>query len=123
MATVNEHYDLQLPLPAGALAPGGRFALSFRDYGEPLVAEKRFIPVRSDEQRILTCFLEYDEDNVVVHDILHQRAASGWQTKVSSYRKLRLPVDRVISCLECFGFETRRERGVRGMIRVIGEIG
>lgn len=49
--------------------------LSFRDYSVPLQDEKRFIPVRSDEGRILTCFLEYSEDSVLVHDILHERAA------------------------------------------------
>ena len=42
--------------------------------------------------------------------------------KVSSYRKLRLTPDRVISSLESFGFETRREQGARGMVRLIGEI-
>ena len=45
-----------------SLARGGRFVLSFRDYSEPLLDEARFIPVRSDERRILTCFLEYEED-------------------------------------------------------------
>jgi SAM-dependent methyltransferase len=105
-----------------SLAPGGRFVLSFRDYSEPLQDEARFIPVRSDERRILTCFLEYDEDTVVVHDILHERAGDAWQTRVSSYRKLRLSPDRVIASLETIGFETRREDAARGMVRVIGKI-
>ncbi len=105
-----------------ALAPGGHFVLSFRDYSEPLRRRARFIPVRSDERRILTCFLEYEEDTVVVHDILHERAGDAWETQVSSYRKLRLSPDRVIASLESFGFETRREPGPRGMVRVIGRI-
>lgn len=105
-----------------ALAPGGQFVLSFRDYGEPLKDEARFIPVRSDERRILTCFLEYEEDTVVVHDILHERAGDAWETRVSSYRKLRLATDRVIASLETIGFETRREPGARGMVRVIGKV-
>jgi SAM-dependent methyltransferase len=105
-----------------ALAPGGRFVLSFRDYSEPLHDEARFIPVRSDERRILTCFLEYDDDTVVVHDILHERAGDAWQTRVSSYRKLRLSPDRVIASLETIGFETRRENAASGMVRVIGTI-
>ena len=105
-----------------ALAPGGRFVLSFRDYSEPLIDEKRFIPVRSDERRILTCFLEYQDDVVVVHDILHERQGDAWETKVSSYHKLRISPDRVISSLESFGFETRREQGPRGMVRLVGEI-
>jgi len=116
------HVDFLVQEVVESLARGGRFVLSFRDYSEPLLDEKRFIPVRSDERRILTCFLEYEEDNVVVHDILHERQGDAWETKVSSYRKLRLTPDRVISSLESFGFETRREQGARGMVRLIGEI-
>jgi SAM-dependent methyltransferase len=107
---------------AEALAPGGKFVLSFRDFSVPLENEKRFIPVRADERRILTCFLEYEEDTVVVHDILHERAGDAWDTKVSSYRKLRLSPQRVVASLESFGFEARHESGVRGMVRVVGEI-
>jgi SAM-dependent methyltransferase len=107
---------------AEALAPGGKFVVSFRDYSEPLTDEQRFIPVRADERRILTCFLEYEEDTVVVHDILHERAGDSWETRVGSYRKLRLSADRVILSLEAFGFESRRETGARGMVRIVGEI-
>ena len=64
-----------------ALAPGGRFVVSFRDYTVPLQDEKRFIPVRADERRILTCFLEYADDSVLVHDILHERAGDAWETR------------------------------------------
>src|SRR5208283_386637 len=43
---------------AAALAPGGLFAVSFRDYhSTPLQGDGRFILVRADEHRILTCFL------------------------------------------------------------------
>jgi SAM-dependent methyltransferase len=116
-----EHTNLDLLVQevAEALAPGGWFVLSFRDYTEPLLEDNRFIPVRSDERRILTCFLEYEEDTVVVHDILHERAGDAWQTRVSSYRKLRLSPDRVIGSLETFGFDARREAGARGMVRIV----
>ena len=107
---------------AEALAPGGYFVLSFRDYSEPLLEDQRFIPVRSDERRILTCFLEYEEDSVVVHDILHERGGDAWDTKVSSYRKLRLSADRVSSSLESFGFDVRSEPGTRGMIRIVARL-
>jgi SAM-dependent methyltransferase len=105
-----------------ALVPGGHFVLSFRDYSEPLKEEARFVPVRSDERRILTCFLEYEEDTVVVHDILHERAGDAWETRVSSYRKLRLAPDRVIASLETIGFETRREKAANGMVRLVSRI-
>jgi SAM-dependent methyltransferase len=104
---------------AEALASGGWFVLSFRDYSEVLLDDQRFIPVRSDERRILTCFLEYHEDTVVVHDILHERAGDAWDTRVSSYRKLRLSPDHVTGSLESSGFDTRRESGLRGMVRIV----
>ena len=82
---------------------------------------KRFIPVRSDAERILTCFLEYQEATVTVHDILHERLESGWQQRVSAYRKLRLPVDWVIGALETQGLQVRQDTGPAGMIRLIAE--
>jgi len=104
---------------AEALAPGGCFVLSFRDYSEPLLDASRFIPVRSDERRILMCFLEYEEDSVVVNDVLHERAGDAWETRVSSYRKLRLSPGRVTGSLESFGFDARQEPGPRGMVRIV----
>jgi SAM-dependent methyltransferase len=115
--------DFLIQEVAESLVPGGLFVISFRDYSEALVDERRFIPVRSDERRILMCFLEYEEDTVVVHDILHERAGDAWETRVSSYRKLRLSPERVIGSLESFGFETRREPGMRGMVRLVGRLG
>ncbi|HEV7607562.1 MAG TPA: class I SAM-dependent methyltransferase [Steroidobacteraceae bacterium] len=116
------HVDFLVQEAHEALGPGGQFALSFRDYSEPLRDEARFIPVRSDERRILTCFLEYEEDTVLVHDILHERAGDAWETRVGSYRKLRLAPERVVASLQTIGFETRVEQGARGMVRVIGKI-
>ena len=120
-----EHTNLDFLIQevAESLVPGGRFVISFRDYSEALVDERRFIPVRSDERRILMCFLEYEEDTVVVHDILHERAGDAWETRVSSSRKLRLSPERVIGSLESFGFEIRREPGMRGMVRLVGKLG
>ena len=42
---------------AASLCSGGRFVATFRDYRELPEGDKRFIPVRSDSQRIHTCFL------------------------------------------------------------------
>jgi SAM-dependent methyltransferase len=106
---------------ADLLAPDGRFVLSFRDYTTPLEDEQRFIPVRSDERRILTCFLDYDADMVTVYDILYEREGDAWETRVSSYRKLRVAPDHVIGSLESLGFEARRETGARGMVRIVAE--
>lgn len=104
---------------SGQLAPGGMFVASFRDYSAPLEGERRFIPVRSDAARILTCFLEYEPEAVLAHDILHERTEDGWLTRVSQYRKLRLSPERLSDCLESYGFEVLREVGMAGMVRLV----
>jgi SAM-dependent methyltransferase len=101
------------------LPPGGMFVLSFRDYSVPLFGERRFIAVRSDETRILTCFLEYEPKAVLVHDILHERFPDGWRTRVSCYPKLRLGPERAIAVLRSNGFDVSREVGMRGMVRLV----
>lgn len=103
------------------LPSGGLFISSFRDYSVPLMLDQRFIPVRSDETRILTCFLEYEPEAVLVHDILHELAQDGWQTRVSHYRKLRLSPEHLITCLQANGFNVRREAGIRGMVRLVAQ--
>jgi len=104
---------------AATLDSGGVFVTTFRNYSTALGAAQRFIPVRSDADRILTCFLEYSDDSVTVHDILHERAGSQWTMQVGSYRKLRLSPEWVVSCLESQGLAVQREAGMGGMIRLI----
>lgn len=79
---------------ARALAPGGRLVVTYRDLTRPLEGTARFLPVRSDAERILTCFLEYrDADTVEVHDLLHVRTPEGWTLHTGSYPKLRIGTD------------------------------
>ncbi|MGO8829040.1 MAG: class I SAM-dependent methyltransferase [Steroidobacteraceae bacterium] len=108
---------------AAALTPGGLFAVSFRDYhSTPLQGDRRFILVRGDEHRILTCFLEYSDTTVRVHDVLHERVASNWQLRLSSYPKLRLSPEWVVNTLTARGFSVRREAGLSGMVRVVAQL-
>jgi SAM-dependent methyltransferase len=100
------------------LAPGGLFAMTFRDYTSPAIGDTRFIPVRSDDNRIHTCFLEAASTHMVVHDIVHERAGSAWQMKVSSYRKLRLAPEWVVSALRNVGFSPTLGPGPRGMVQI-----
>jgi SAM-dependent methyltransferase len=73
------------------LARGGRLVLSYRDLTTPLTNTDRFIPLRSTEERIMTCFLEYlGEDTVMVHDLVHTRSGDTWTLQVGSYPKLRI---------------------------------
>lgn len=104
---------------ADALRPGGHFVVSLRDYTVALTGDQRFIPVRSDETRLLTCFLEYGPTTVTVHDILHERTPDGWSTRVSHYTKLRLDLDELAARMRRAGFAVRRDASVRGMARLV----
>jgi len=106
---------------AGSLRPGGRFVATFRDYRELPLGDRRFIPVLSDSERILTCFLEAMPERVRVHDIIHERVQDEWSTKVSSYEKLRLSPDTVVRAAEEVGMRCRIAPGPRGMVKVLAE--
>jgi predicted TPR repeat methyltransferase len=109
-------------LAAASLRPGGTFIATFRDYTRALVGHGRFIPVKSDDDRILTCFLEYATEHVDVHDMLHERNGDTWQLRVSTYRKLRLDPQWISASLRDRGFAVRVEPGLAGMVRVIAAV-
>ena len=75
---------------AGRLAMGGRLLIGFRDMSVAVKDLERFIAVRSDAERIFTCFLEYEEGHVRVHDLVYERCEDQWVLRKSFYRKLRL---------------------------------
>jgi hypothetical protein len=105
---------------AAGLARGGVFAATFRDYAtKALQGDKRFILVRADADRILTCFLEYAEHEVMVHDVLNERENGQWHQAVSSYPKLRLAPEWVESKLVALGLAVRRELTLSGMARIV----
>lgn len=108
---------------AADLEPGGCFVLTLRDYSIPLTGEQRFIPVRSDADRILTCFLEYGESRVTVHDLLHERRGAEWSLRVSAYRKLRLAPERLVDLLRESGLVVEQTPGPFGMVRLIARRG
>jgi SAM-dependent methyltransferase len=92
------------------LQKGGVFVITYRDLTKELLGTDRFIPVRSDEQKIMTCFLEFENpDSVVVHDLVHTRQDSGWSLNKSSYKKLRLGIEWVREELSKAGFHILSE--------------
>jgi SAM-dependent methyltransferase len=110
-------------LAGESLSMGGKFITTFRDYSLPVLGQGRFIPVKSDADRILTCFLEYGPDTVDVHDVLHEREGSTWNLRVSVYRKLRLSPEWVCSALQARGFSVSAGPGLAGMVRVVATKG
>jgi SAM-dependent methyltransferase len=101
-----------------ALRPGGQFVATWRDYRSLPAGPDRFIPVRSDANRILTCFLEEAGSRVQVHDVLHERHGEKWTMKVSSYAKLRLSREDVLEAADAAGLSASVEAGPRGMLRL-----
>jgi 2-polyprenyl-3-methyl-5-hydroxy-6-metoxy-1,4-benzoquinol methylase len=105
---------------ASSLAPGGVFATTFRDYATlELTGEQRFILVRADAERIMTCFLEFKDHQVIVHDLLNEKEDGRWRQAISSYPKLRLAPEWVASTLSGLGFSVKRDTAPSGMVRIV----
>jgi protein-L-isoaspartate O-methyltransferase len=102
-----------------ALENGGRFIVTFRDLSHELTELERFIPVRSDDTTVFTCFLEYEPETVKVHDLVYRRVADEWHFHKSFYRKLRLSRDWVEQQLASFGFGTLDVEVVRGFVTIV----
>jgi hypothetical protein len=107
---------------ASALSRDGLFVCSFRDYTKELYADDRFIQVKGSAERILTCFLEYSDAVVTVHDILHEHVANEWRMRVSSYQKLRLAPRWVCDALEQSGFDVVEGTTPSGMVHLTGRL-
>ncbi len=97
----------------------GKIILSFRDYSIPLCGDSRFIPVRSDDSRILTCCLDFEQARVRVTDILYSRTGNSWIQKVSSYYKVRLIPVQIESVILEQGLNVIYNQIISGMITII----
>ena len=94
---------------------------TFRDYTTLPTGNARFIPVRSDANRIHTCFLEEQSDRVLVHDMLYEKQADRWSMQVSNYTKLRLSPAAVCRIFQSVGLTTSVVAGPRGMVRLTAD--
>jgi SAM-dependent methyltransferase len=103
------------------LEPGGRLALSFRDLTAELKGVDRIIPVRSDDDKIMATFLEYEKNQVNVHDIVFVKGDSGWKLKKSTYRKLRIGMDHVQDFLHHLDFRISSSHVQKGFSVLIAE--
>ena len=106
---------------AGCLDKGGRFLASFRDYSKAKSGNQIFIPVKNDEQRILTCVLNYEPQKVKVSDLLWEKDSNGWEQKVSSYYKIRVSPVQVERLLRNNGFEIQLNTLENGMCHIIAQ--
>ena len=97
----------------------GKFVLTFRDLFFELKDLDRFISVRSDDNAIFTCFLEYEPEFVKVHDLIYVRSDEGWNLEKSFYRKLRLSSNWVEAGLANSGFQIDFANIDKGMVTII----
>ena len=72
---------------AEILADNGKLILSFRDYSNALVGDERFIAVKNDDTKILTCILDYEESKVRVTDLLALQNRKRLASKVEFIRQ------------------------------------
>jgi len=117
---LNNKSDIELIIQksCNALNEKGQLIISFRDLTVPLTGTGRFLPVKSDDSRILTCFLEFYDDYVMVHDLLHERENGTWVQKISSYKKLRISGEEMKGMLTAAGFDVVSMEVISRMIYV-----
>ena len=100
-----------------ALKPGGTLVISFRDYSQALEGAARFIPVKADDQRILSCILDYAPTLVSVSDLLYERDQEGqWHQKVSTYQKLRLFPAKLEEIAQIQGFKCISQQEIKRLL-------
>jgi 2-polyprenyl-3-methyl-5-hydroxy-6-metoxy-1,4-benzoquinol methylase len=112
-----ESVEVLIDMVADALHPGGHFIATLRDYSTPpLTGADRFIPIRGGDEQVFTCFLEYAEDSINVHDILHEKKNGEWGMTVSSYQKLLLDYRHVAARLHDRGLDVADPWTSGGMV-------
>ncbi|MCG6149790.1 class I SAM-dependent methyltransferase [Leptospira levettii] len=104
LSSINQIQEF-LKLCYETLTPNGNLLLSFRDYSNPLRGDSRFIPVKADDNRILTCILEDEGKKLRVTDQLYEKSNGSWQMKISSYYKTKLSKEECLSLLKGIGFQ------------------
>jgi len=101
------------------LEPDGTLVLGFRDLTRELTGIDRALPVRSDADRIMTVFLEFEPEHVNVHDMIYVRENDAWTFAKSAYKKLRLSADRVAALLREIGFQHVEHSMARGFSTIV----
>jgi SAM-dependent methyltransferase len=104
-----------------SLEPGGKLALTFRDLNAELKGVERIIPVKSDDDKLMATFLEYENMYVNVHDMIFVKRNSGWELEKSVYRKLRLGLHQVQELLLHLGFKISSSHLNQGFSVIIAQ--
>ncbi len=102
-----------------SLLPNGHLILTFRDYSVALTDTDRFIPVKSDDNKILTCVIDYSDETICVTDLLYEKEGGAWKQKISSYNKLRIRTDYIIDKAKSIGFNMIKNENRNRMTHLI----
>ena len=102
------------------LAPKGKIVLTFRDLTFELKGAERFIPVKSDDNKVFTCFLEYHNDYLDVYDIVNENENGRWVQKISTYKKIKISEEQIKSILNTAGFKIDYFNKDKGLMTIIG---
>ena len=116
-----------------SLNADGRLVLQYQDLTKPLHGTDRFIPVRSDERTVYTCFLEWNQDSarnipgqdesgciITVNDLVHVKKGIGaWELCKSSYPKLGLTAAFAMRLVEQAGFRIIDGTDDSGMVTIV----
>lgn len=81
---------------------------------------ERFIPVKSDTDKVFTCFLKYHNDYLDVYDIINEWENDKWVQKISSYKKIRISEEQIKKILNSSGFKINYFNKDKGLITIIG---
>ncbi len=102
-----------------ALDSNALLILGFRDLTLELTGLARFIPVRSNSKRIFSCFLEYEEHHVKVHDIVYEKTNEQWEMRKGFFRKLRISPHWTKTTLTEVGFKIETYDIQKGMVTIV----
>jgi|ERR1043165_7539970 SAM-dependent methyltransferase len=116
-----EEVESLLKVLHDCLEPGGKLVLGFRDLSLELTGVNRVLPVRSDDEKIMTVFLEYEAEHVNVHDLFYLRENGAWTLHKSAYKKLRVSAERTIASLRQLGFQNVSHEMERGFSTIIAQ--
>jgi SAM-dependent methyltransferase len=103
------------------LEDSGKLILSFRDLTYELKETDRFIPVKSDDITIFTCFLEYEKSHVKVHDLIYTKEDDSWTLNKSFYKKLILDPEWITQLLKKLEFRIIDLTINKGMVTIISQ--
>jgi protein-L-isoaspartate O-methyltransferase len=90
---------------AALLAPGGRLVLEFREQSSNLSGADAVLTTRASRDRIMQCVLHYEPERVQVTDLVHEWTGDAWQTRQSSYFKLRLTGEQLTQLATAAGLQ------------------